>query len=139
MAALDAWKEIALAPGETRRHCMVVGSETPELHRIRLSVGDGARAELFVVIAGDDYNRVEIEVELGAGAHFEFGGVTIGGGDAVQRDSSPARATTPLAATSKPGGARGALGPARAAISSARIDMPGAAGSRPMRRRISRR
>lgn len=82
--ALDEWNEIALADGETRRHCMVVGGDQPELHRIRLTLGDGARAELFVTNAGQDYTRVEIEVTLGRGAHFEFGGVTIGGGEAVR-------------------------------------------------------
>lgn len=77
--ALDVWKEIALAPGETRRHAMAVGSAAPELHRIRLTIGEGARAELFVTNAGADYTRVEVEVRLAKGAHFEFGGVTIGG------------------------------------------------------------
>jgi Fe-S cluster assembly protein SufD len=79
LAALDQWKEISLAPGETRRHAMVVGSAAPELHRIRLDIAEGARAELFVTNAGGDYTRVEVEVRLARGAHFEFGGVTIGG------------------------------------------------------------
>ncbi len=79
VGALDVWKEITLAPGETRRHAMVVGSAAAELHRIRLDIGEGARAELFVTNAGGDYTRVEVEVRLSKGAHFEFGGVTIGG------------------------------------------------------------
>ena len=78
--ALGQWKDITLAPGETRSHCMVVGSDSPELHRIRLTLGEGARAEMFTVIAGSESCRVEIEVTLAKGAHFEFGGVTIGGG-----------------------------------------------------------
>jgi Fe-S cluster assembly protein SufD len=82
--ALDVWKEIAVGPGETYRHAMVAGSDQPELHRIRLILHEGARAEVFVTVAGDDYTRVEVEVNLGRGAHFEFGGVTIGGGDAVR-------------------------------------------------------
>jgi Fe-S cluster assembly protein SufD len=77
--ALDQWKEITVAHGETRRRVMVVGSAAPELHRIRLTIGEGARAELFVTNAGGDYTRVEVEVRLAKGAHFEFGGVTIGG------------------------------------------------------------
>ncbi|WP_086607003.1 SufD family Fe-S cluster assembly protein [Erythrobacter donghaensis] len=84
MAALDQWKEITLAPGETRRHAMVVGSASPELHRIRIRLGEGARAELFVTNAGSDYTRVEVEVHLARAAHFEFGGVTIGGGTATR-------------------------------------------------------
>ncbi|WP_338241984.1 SufD family Fe-S cluster assembly protein [Aurantiacibacter hainanensis] len=82
--ALDQWQELSIEPGATKRQCMIVGSDTPELHRIRLKVGKGARAELFVVITGSDYARVEVETDLAEGAHFEFGGVTIGGGDAVR-------------------------------------------------------
>jgi Fe-S cluster assembly protein SufD len=82
--AFGVWKEIALAPGETRRKCMVLGGAAPELHRIRLDVGEGARAELFVVNLGEDYTRVEAQVRLARGAHFQFGGVTIGGGEATR-------------------------------------------------------
>jgi Fe-S cluster assembly protein SufD len=83
-AAFGVWKDVALAPGETRRKCMVLGSDQPELHRIRIDVAEGARAELFVVNCGSDYTRVEAHVRLAKGAHFEFGGVTIGGGDATR-------------------------------------------------------
>ncbi|WP_435419077.1 SufD family Fe-S cluster assembly protein [Parerythrobacter aurantius] len=82
--ALGQWKDITLEAGETGAHCMVVGSDSPELHRVRLTLGEGARAEMFTVIAGSDSCRVEVEVTLAKGAHFEFGGVTIGGGEAVR-------------------------------------------------------
>jgi Fe-S cluster assembly protein SufD len=78
------WKEMALAPGETRRKCLVLDGSGPELHRLRLTVGEGARAELFAVNCGGDYTRLEVEVRLAMGAHFQFGGVTIGGGDATR-------------------------------------------------------
>lgn len=82
--ALNAWEEIAVAAGDTYCDAMVIGSDAPELRRIRLSLGEGARGELFVSNIGRDYTRVEVEVTLAKGAHFEFGGVTIGGGDAVR-------------------------------------------------------
>ncbi|MHA6332333.1 SufD family Fe-S cluster assembly protein [Qipengyuania sp. CAU 1752] len=82
--ALDNWKDITLAPGETRRHAMIVGSDKPELHRVRLTLKEGARAEMFTVITGAASCRVEVEVRLAKGAHFEFGGATIGGGEAVR-------------------------------------------------------
>ena len=78
------WKEIALAPGETRRKCLILEGADPELHRVRLTVGEGARAELFAVNAGGDYTRLEVEVRLARGGHFQFGGVTIGGGEATR-------------------------------------------------------
>ena len=51
---------------------------------MRLAVGEGARAELFAVNAGGDYTRLEVEVRLARGGHFQFGGVTIGGGEATR-------------------------------------------------------
>ena len=78
------WKDVELAPGETRRKCLVLDGSGPELHRVRITVGEGARAELFAVNAGADYTRLEVVVRLAKGAHFQFGGVTIGGGDATR-------------------------------------------------------
>lgn len=83
-AQLDAWKEIVLAPGETRVKALVLDGTHPGLHRVRLDVGAGARAEIFAVLSASSYTRLEVEVRLAEGAHFELGGVTIGGGDAVR-------------------------------------------------------
>ena len=82
--AFGHWKEVELAPGETRRKCLILDGSSPELHRVRLTVGESARAELFAVNAGGDYLRLEVEVRLAKGAHFQFGGVTIGGGEATR-------------------------------------------------------
>lgn len=82
--AFEQWKEIVLAPGETRSKCLVLDDELPGLHRVRLTVGAGARAELFAVASASAYTRLEVEVRLAKGAHFQFGGVTIGGGEATR-------------------------------------------------------
>ena len=83
-AMLDGWKAIVLAPGEVRGHDLVLDAAHPGVHRVRLTVGAGARAEMFAVLSGPAYTRLEIEATLHDGAHFELGGVTIGGGDAVR-------------------------------------------------------
>lgn len=82
--AFSEWQLVSLAPGDVRRKCLVLGSDAPQLHRVRIDLAEGARGEMFVVIGGADYTRVEVEVRLAKGAHFEFGGVTIGGGDATR-------------------------------------------------------
>ena len=84
LAGIAEWQDLVLASDETRRLCLIVGSDQPEVKRLRLTLGEGARAELFVTNIGADYTRVEVEVTLARRAHFEFGGVTIGGGDAVR-------------------------------------------------------
>ena len=104
-AGIAEWQDLVLAAGETKRIYLTVGSAAPEVTQMRITVGDGANAEVFAAPSvtrirlrvgdgacaqifaaniGSDYTRLEIEVTLGKGAHFEFGGVTIGGGDAVR-------------------------------------------------------
>ena len=83
-ADLEAWHDATLAPGETRAKTLILDDAWPGLHRVRLAVREGARAELFAVVSASAYTRLEVEVRLAEGAHFEFGGVTIGGGTATR-------------------------------------------------------
>ena len=83
-ADLDVWHEVTLAPGETRAKALALDDQYAGIHRVRMTLGDGARAEIFAIASASAYTRLEVEVRLGRGAHFEFGGVTIGGGDATR-------------------------------------------------------
>lgn len=83
-ATFDQWRDIDVPAGETMREYMVLNGAEPDLRRLRVKVGEGARFELFAVNCADDYARVEVIVNLAAKAHFEFGGVTIGGGEATR-------------------------------------------------------
>ena len=76
-AALHVWREIAVPAGETLCES---GTVAAGVDRLRVRVGQGGRFELFLINAGGPYARAEVEVTLEEGAHFEFGGVTIGGG-----------------------------------------------------------
>ncbi len=85
--AINHWRTIEVPAGETRsEHSMHGSGETSDgmVDRLRVHVGKGGRFEAFKTIAAGRYARVEIEVTLEEGAHFEFGGVTLGGGDKVQ-------------------------------------------------------
>lgn len=86
LAAADAeafadWQQLTIADGEVREETRIaeVGIE-----RLRVTVGRGARFALFAINAAGPYARLEVEVTLEEGAHFEFGGVTIGGGEKTQ-------------------------------------------------------
>jgi len=83
-AELASWHEITLAAGETRTKDLILDAAHPGLHRVRLTLGEGATAELFAVLSADAYTRLEVEVHLARGAHVELGGVTIGGGNATR-------------------------------------------------------
>lgn len=81
LAALTGWREITVPAGERREETRMVEAG---VERLRVNVGRGARYALFAINAAGPYARFEVEVTLEAGAHFEFGGVTIGGGDKLQ-------------------------------------------------------
>jgi len=81
---LDVWHEVTLEAGETRSKALVLDDEYPGIHRVRMVLGEGARAEIFAIASANAYTRLEVEVRLGRGAHFEFGGVTIGGNSATR-------------------------------------------------------
>ncbi|GMM91885.1 SufD family Fe-S cluster assembly protein [Qipengyuania sp. MTN3-11] len=88
LTSVPEWTEMSIGAGETWRDCIVVedGDDTPEtdVRRLRMSVGEGGRCELFAVLSSAEYARVEVEVTLARGAHFEFGGITIGGRQTVR-------------------------------------------------------
>lgn len=85
--AIHHWRRLDVPPGETRYEYVtrLSGDQSPgSTDRLRVTVGKGGRFEAFCLIGGGRYMRQEIEVTLQEGAHFEFGGVTIGGGEKVQ-------------------------------------------------------
>lgn len=84
---LDTIRQIDVVAGESQRETLLVSDENSnetEIHRIKVTVGDNARFELFGVIASAEYARVEVDVTLGKGAHFELGGITVGGRETVR-------------------------------------------------------
>ena len=71
--------EIVVAAGEgATRHLIADGG----IHDFAIMLGAGARMDLHVLNAGAGYGRITIDVTLYDGAHFEFGAVQVGGGDA---------------------------------------------------------
>lgn len=86
--ALDDWRVIDIAAGETFRETLLIAdaadTKPTELHRWRVSVGEGARCEIFAALSSAEFARLEIEVTLGKGAHFELGGITVGGRETVR-------------------------------------------------------
>lgn len=79
--ALTTWREVSVPASESLTETARVADG---VERLRVHVGAGARYELFALNAAGPYARLEVEVTLGDGAHFEFGGVTVGGADKVQ-------------------------------------------------------
>ena len=84
IGAFEDWRDIEVPAGETYRECLVIEdtnglSDATELRRLRVKLGEGARCELFGVIASGRLGRIEVVTTLARGSHFELGGITVGG------------------------------------------------------------
>lgn len=102
--SLSHWRTLQVPAGETRSEFQLHSSGEEcrgSVDRLRVHIGAGGRFEAFHTIAGGKYNRVEIEVTLEEGAHFEFGGVTLGGGDKVQEFVTRTRHAHPNATSNQ--------------------------------------
>lgn len=71
--------EITVGAGESAARQLIADSG---IHDFAITLGAGARIDFHVLNAGVGYGRIAIDVTLHDGAHFEFGAVQVGGGDA---------------------------------------------------------
>lgn len=77
---LTQWHEHEIPPGEIERGFAMLSGQDGVVDRLRVHVGAGGRYEHFVINAAGPYARCELDVTLEEGAHFELGGITLGGG-----------------------------------------------------------
>lgn len=83
-AAINCWRTLDVPAGEARSEILTFLDDASGTDRLRVTVGAGGNFTCFAAIAGGKYRRLELEVTLADGAHFEFGGVTVGGEDKTQ-------------------------------------------------------
>ena len=68
---------VDVAAGETETRHLIAENG---IHDFAITVHAGARMDFYVLNTAPRYARIAIDVTLHDGAHFEFGGVQIGGG-----------------------------------------------------------
>jgi Fe-S cluster assembly protein SufD len=89
-ADLDAlkpvWEQFAdavtltVAAGETVEEVWLPAADDVQLRRVRLALGEGAKARIFALNNAPVYGRIELEVSLAEGADFELSAANIGSG-----------------------------------------------------------
>ena len=95
---VPATVEIAVAAGENATRQLIADSG---IHDFAITLQPGARMDFHVLNAGTGYGRIAIDVALRDGAHFEFGAVQVGGGEANLEIVTTARHVEPNATSSQ--------------------------------------
>jgi Fe-S cluster assembly protein SufD len=90
--------EIVVPAGESAtRHLVADGG----IYDFVVTLGAGARMDFHVLNAGAGYGRIAIDVTLHDGAHFEFGAVQVGGGEAILEIVTTVRHVEPNATSNQ--------------------------------------
>jgi Fe-S cluster assembly protein SufD len=71
---------LVVGPGESLEQVWLPTADAVQVRRVRVVLGEGARARLFALNTASDYGRVEVEVTMAADADFALFGANIGGG-----------------------------------------------------------
>ena len=85
-ALKPVWEQFAepvtltVGAGEELEEIWLPVPDDVQLRRIRMALGDGAKARIFALNTAPVYGRIELEVSLAAGAEFELYAANIGTG-----------------------------------------------------------
>ena len=75
-------ESIAVLPGRSLEQVWLPGADEVQVRRVRLELGEGAKARIFALNTAAHYGRIELDVTLASDADFELFGANIGGGSA---------------------------------------------------------
>jgi Fe-S cluster assembly protein SufD len=71
---------LTLGAGEEFEQVWLPAADEVQLKRVRLALGEGAKARIFALNAAPVYGRIELEVSLANGADFELFAANVGAG-----------------------------------------------------------
>ena len=92
---LPAAREIVVPAGANDTHVLLATAQATEVHRARIILEPGATLALFVLNGATGYGRIEMDVEVREGAHFELNAANIGGSAATQEIVTVVRHVAP--------------------------------------------
>lgn len=86
LKALPEPERFSVAAGATHPiyRCLSTSEASKvDIQPYTIEIAEGARCEAFFLLNGGGYKRLDIDVTLAQGAHFEMGAVAVGRGDEV--------------------------------------------------------
>lgn len=79
--AIDAPEPIVVAAGQSDEKVLILDSGDAQIRQLHIVLEESARMDMACLAAAPGYGRVEIDIDVASGAHFEMGGAIVGAGD----------------------------------------------------------
>ncbi|SIN59986.1 Fe-S cluster assembly protein SufD [Parasphingorhabdus marina DSM 22363] len=79
--AVDAPEPIIVDAGQSAQQLLVLESGDARMRQLHVVLEEGARMDLACLAFAPAYGRIEIDIDVASGAHFEMGGAIVGSGE----------------------------------------------------------
>ncbi len=79
--AVEKHEPVVVAAGKNASQTVILNAGEVQIRRLYIVLEEGARMDLACLAAAPGYGRIEVDVDVASGAHFEMGGAIIGSGD----------------------------------------------------------
>lgn len=72
---------IVVDAGQSVQQVLILEEGNAQIRQLHIVLEEGARMDMACLATAPAYGRIEIDVDVASGAHFEMGGAIIGSGD----------------------------------------------------------
>ena len=79
--AVSSPEPIVVDAGQSAQQVLVLDGGDAEIRQLHIVLEEGARMDIACLAAAPEYGRIEIDIDIASGAHFEMGGAILGAGD----------------------------------------------------------
>lgn len=79
--AVDAPEPVVVEAEQSAQHVLVLDAGEARLRQLHIVLEQGARMDLACLVSDPAYGRIEIDIDVASGAHFEMGGAIVGTAD----------------------------------------------------------
>ncbi len=73
-------EDLRITAGQSEQLAIILPTGDAQMRRLHITIEDGARLELACLAAAPQYGRIDLQVDVASGAHFEMGGAILGTG-----------------------------------------------------------
>ncbi len=79
--AVDAPEPVVVEAGQSAHQVLVLDAGEARLRQLHIVLEEGARMDLVCLVSDPAYGRIEIDIDVASGAHFEMGSAIVGTSD----------------------------------------------------------
>ncbi len=79
--AVGSPEPVVVDAGQSEEQVLILDGGDAQIRQLHIVLEEGARMDIACLAAAPQYGRIEIDIDVASGAHFELGGAILGPGE----------------------------------------------------------